>query len=50
MTDYTRTALYRAFELTRVEACRYGVSIVGVRLSALFRWRRSLMQLLIILV
>ena len=29
MTDYTRTALYRAFELTRVEARRYGVSIVG---------------------
>lgn len=29
MTDYTRTALYRAFELVRVEARRYGVSIVG---------------------
>ena len=27
MTDYTRTALYRAFELVRVEARRYGVSI-----------------------
>ena len=25
MTDYTRTALYRAFELVRVEARRYGV-------------------------
>lgn len=29
MTDYSKTALYRAFELTRIEARRYGVSIVG---------------------
>lgn len=29
MTDYTKTALYRAFELVRIEAARYGVSIVG---------------------
>lgn len=29
MTDFTRTALYRAFELVRIEARRYGVSIVG---------------------
>lgn len=29
MTDYTKTALYRAFELIRIEAARYGVSIVG---------------------
>lgn len=29
MTDYTKTALYRAFELVRIEAQRYGVSIVG---------------------
>lgn len=29
MTDYTRTALYRAFELVRIEARRYGVSVVG---------------------
>ena len=29
MTDYTKTALYRAFELVRIEAVRYGVSIVG---------------------
>ena len=29
MTDYTRTALYRAFELVRIEARRYGVTIVG---------------------
>ena len=35
MTDYTRTALYRAFELTRVEACRYGVSIVGSEIIGL---------------
>ena len=35
MTDYTRTALYRAFELVRVEARRYGVSIVGSEISGL---------------
>lgn len=35
MTDYTRTALYRAFELVRVEACRYGVSIVGSEIIGL---------------
>ena len=35
MTDYTRTALYRAFEQTRVEACRYGVSIVGSEIIGL---------------
>ena len=29
MTDYTKTALYRAFELVRIEAARYGVTIVG---------------------
>lgn len=29
MTDYTKTPLYRAFELIRIEAERYGVSIVG---------------------
>ena len=29
MTDYTRTALYRAFEIVRIEARRYGVTIVG---------------------
>lgn len=29
MTDYTKTALYRAFELVRIEAARYGVSIAG---------------------
>ena len=35
MTDYTRTALYRAFELVRVEASRYGVSIVGSEIIGL---------------
>ncbi|HOP85475.1 MAG TPA: glutamate formimidoyltransferase [Syntrophorhabdaceae bacterium] len=29
MTDFTKTPLYRAFELIRVEAKRYGVNIVG---------------------
>lgn len=35
MTDYTRTALYRAFELVRIEAKRYGVSIVGSEIIGL---------------
>lgn len=35
MTDYTRTALYRAFELVRVEARRYGVIIVGSEIIGL---------------
>ena len=35
MTDYTRTALYRAFELARVEARRYGASIVGSEIIGL---------------
>ena len=35
MTDYTRAALYRAFELVRVEARRYGVSIVGSEIIGL---------------
>ena len=35
MTDYTRTALYRAFELVRVKARRYGVSIVGSEIIGL---------------
>jgi len=29
MTDYTKTALYRVFELIRIEARRYGVNLVG---------------------
>lgn len=35
MTDYSRTALYRAFELTRIEARRYGVSILGSEIIGL---------------
>lgn len=35
MTDYTRTALYRAFELVRVEARRYGVPVVGSEIIGL---------------
>ncbi len=35
MTDYTLTALYRPFELVRVEARRYGVSIVGSEIIGL---------------
>lgn len=29
MTDYTKTALYKAFELIKMEAEKYGVSVVG---------------------
>lgn len=29
LTDYTKTAIYRAHELVRIEANRYGVSVVG---------------------
>lgn len=35
MTDYTRTALYRAFELVRIEARRYGVAVVGSEIIGL---------------
>jgi glutamate formiminotransferase len=35
MTDYTRTALYRAFELVRIEARRYGVSVAGSEIIGL---------------
>lgn len=35
MTDYTRTALYRAFEMVRIEARRYGVTIVGSEIIGL---------------
>jgi len=35
MTDYTRTALYRSFELIRIEAKRYGVSVVGTEIIGL---------------
>jgi len=35
MTDYTKTALYRSFELIRIEAARYGVTIVGSEIIGL---------------
>ncbi len=35
MTDYTKTALYRAFELVKVEARRYGVPVVGSEIIGL---------------
>ena len=35
MTDYTQTALYRAFELIKVEARRYGVNVVGSEIVGL---------------
>jgi glutamate formiminotransferase len=35
MTDYTETALYRVFELIRIEAQRYGVTIAGSEIVGL---------------
>ncbi len=35
MTDFTKTPLYRAFELVKIEAKRYGVSIVGSEIIGL---------------
>lgn len=35
LTDYTKTAIYRAHELVRIEANRYGVSIVGAEIIGL---------------
>ncbi|GAU77364.1 glutamate formimidoyltransferase [Fusibacter sp. 3D3] len=35
MTDFTKTPLYRAFELIKIEAMRYGVSIVGSEIIGL---------------
>lgn len=35
MTDYTHTALYRVFELVRIEARRYGVPVVGSEIIGL---------------
>ena len=29
MTDYTKTSLYQSFEMVKMEAARYGVSVVG---------------------
>ena len=35
MTDYTRTSLYRSFELVRTEAKRYGVQVIGSEIVGL---------------
>jgi len=35
MTDYSKTALYRAFEMVRIEARRYGVPVVGSEIVGL---------------
>lgn len=35
MVDYERTALYRAFEMVKMEARRYGVNIVGSEIVGL---------------
>jgi glutamate formiminotransferase len=35
MTDFNRTPLYRVVELTKVEAARYGVSVVGTEIIGL---------------
>lgn len=35
MTDFTRTALYRSFELVKIEAARYGVKLVGSEIIGL---------------
>jgi glutamate formiminotransferase / 5-formyltetrahydrofolate cyclo-ligase len=35
MTDYTKTALYRVFEMVRFEAQRYGVEIAGSEIVGL---------------
>ena len=35
MTDYTKTAIYRGFELIKIEARRYGVNVVGSEIVGL---------------
>ncbi len=35
MTDFTKTALYRSFELVKMEARRYGVNVVGSEIIGL---------------
>ncbi|MBW2095792.1 MAG: glutamate formimidoyltransferase [Deltaproteobacteria bacterium] len=35
MTDFTRTALYRSFELVKMEARQYGVNVVGSEIIGL---------------
>jgi glutamate formiminotransferase len=35
MTDYSKTALYRAFELIKIEARRYGINVIGSEIVGL---------------
>lgn len=35
LTDYTKTSIYSAFELVKIEAARYGVSVVGSEIIGL---------------
>jgi glutamate formiminotransferase len=35
LTDYTKTAVYRAHELVRIEAARWGVTIAGAEIIGL---------------
>jgi len=35
MTDYTKTALYRSFELIKIEARKYGVNVAGSEIIGL---------------
>ena len=35
MTDYTKTSLYQSYEMVKMEAKRYGVSIVGTEIVGL---------------
>jgi len=35
MTDYTKTSLYRSFELVKTEAKRYGVNVIGSEIVGL---------------
>jgi glutamate formiminotransferase len=35
MTDYTKTSLYRSFELVRTDAKRYGVNVIGSEIVGL---------------
>ena len=39
MTDYTKTAVYRIFEMVKMEAMRYGVSIIGSEVVGLIPMR-----------
>jgi len=35
LTDYTKTPMYRVFELIKIEAKRYGVNVIGSELIGL---------------